>query len=119
MDSLLWSAQVALAGVFLFAGFTKIFAYKRQIKMPQTGLPLGFFGLPYQMAVAIALVEIVGALALLVPVHSWPPEILPRLAAAGLALVTIVAGIYHHRCKEPAGPSVVLFLLALFVVIGH
>jgi hypothetical protein len=31
----------------------------------------------------------------------------------------VVAGIYHIRRQETAAPSVTLFLLALFVIIGR
>jgi hypothetical protein len=32
MNGLLWIAQVLLAGVFSFTGFTKLFAYERLVK---------------------------------------------------------------------------------------
>jgi hypothetical protein len=49
----------------------------------------------------------------------WPPYILLRLATAGLALLMVAAGIYHMRRQESAAPSVALFLLALFVIVGR
>ena len=119
MSNLDWYMQVVVACVFLFLGFAKIFDYKRQIKVPQTGTAPGFFGLSYSLAVAIALVEIALALAVVAPANLWPPDILPRLAAMGLALLTIAAGFYHRRRNEPTGPSVALFLLVLFVIVGQ
>jgi len=47
------------------------------------------------------------------------PEFLPLLAASGLALLMTAAGIYHDLRRESAAPVVALFLLALFVIVGH
>jgi hypothetical protein len=49
----------------------------------------------------------------------WPPYVFLRLAAGGLALLMVAAGIYHIRRQESAAPSVSLFLLALFVIVGR
>lgn len=83
------------------------------------GVTLGFDGLPYELALVIGVAEIVGALALVVPVDLWPPDILPRLAAATLGLLTVAGGIYHQRRRESAAPNVALFLLALFVIVAR
>jgi hypothetical protein len=44
-------------------------------------------------------------------------HLLVRLGAAGLALIMVLAGIYHLRRNEEAAPAVTLFLLALFVIL--
>jgi hypothetical protein len=64
-------------------------------------------------------VEIAGAVGLLVPVDVMPPHVLLRAAAGGLALLMVGAGIYHARRQESAAPSISLFLLALFVIVGR
>ncbi len=38
MDRLLWIAQVILAGIFLFTGFTKIFAYDKLVRAVEDAL---------------------------------------------------------------------------------
>jgi hypothetical protein len=64
-------------------------------------------------------VEIAGALGVLTP-EGWSHDyLLVRLAAAGLALLMVCAGIYHARRREEASPAVTLFLLALFVIVGR
>ena len=75
--------------------------------------------MPCNVVLAIALVELTGALALIVPFNLWQPGILPLLGAAGLALLTLCACIYHLRRHESAAPIVALFLLTLFVIIGR
>lgn len=119
MNTLLWIAQIILAGVFLFTGFSKIFAYEHVVKAVEARSRAGQVGMSRAQAFFIGLVEIAGAAGVLVPVDLWPPYVLLRLAAAGLALLMVAAGIYHIRRQEPATPAVSLFLLALFVIVGR
>jgi hypothetical protein len=79
----------------------------------------GQIGLSRGQAAAIALLEIAGAAGVLLPFDPWPPYILLRLAAGGLALLMVAAGIYHLRRQESASPTVAIFLLALFVIVGR
>jgi uncharacterized membrane protein YphA (DoxX/SURF4 family) len=119
MNTLLWIVQIILAGVFLFTGFSKIFAYRHVVKLMEVRSKSGGFGLSRSTAALVGVLEITGAVAVLVPVDLWPPDVFLRLAAAGLALLMVVASIYHIRRQESAAPSVVLFLLALFVIVGR
>ena len=119
MNVLLWIAQILLAGVFLFTGFTKIFAYEKLVKAIEARSKGGKIGMSRGLAALVGIAEIAGALGVLVPIDVWPPHVLLRLAAGGLALVMVFAGIYHLRRQETAAPSVVLFLLALFIIVGR
>ena len=111
--------EFLVAGVFLFLGFRKMLSYRRRPR------PLGArhrdlpFGLPYGIVVAIGLFEVLLALALIAPVGLSLPVALPLMAASALALLTMAAGIYHVRRHETAVPNLALFLLALFVIVGH
>ena len=119
MDSLLWIAQVLLAGIFLFTGAGKLFAYNRvmgAVEARSQGRPAG---IPRGLAAFIGLAEITGALGVLTPPALVPAHLLVRLAAAGLALIMVLAGIYHLRRRESAAPAISLFLLALFVIVGR
>jgi hypothetical protein len=119
MNTLLWFAQIILAGVFLFTGFSKIFAFGQVVKVVEARSKAGKVGMSQTQAVLVGLAETAGAAGLLVPVDVWPPHILLRLAAAELAVLMVAAGIYHIRRRESAAPSVSLFLLALFVIVGR
>jgi uncharacterized membrane protein YphA (DoxX/SURF4 family) len=111
-------AQILIAGIFLFAGLSKIFAFQRPTQ-PQTG-PIGrAHELPPRVAYAIAFMEIAGALGLVVPLVLWQTDLLPGLAAIGLAILTLAVSIYHVRHKEPAAPMLVLFCLTLLVLVGR
>jgi hypothetical protein len=71
------------------------------------------------MSLVVAFLEIAGALALVVPLNAWQPDMLARLAAVGLALMTLAVCLYRVRRKEPAAPVMALFLLTVFVIIGR
>ena len=119
MNSLDRIMEFLVAGVFLCVGLNQIFWYRRRPKAlgaRNRRLPLG---LPYASIIAIGLFEIVAALALVTPFGPWPPATLALLAATGLALLTLAAAIYRTRRRQSAAPSLALFLMALFVIVGH
>jgi hypothetical protein len=119
MNGLIWSAQVALAVAFLLAGGGKLLAYEPLAKLLQRRARGGELGVSRGQAAVIGVVEIAGALGVLMP-EGWSPDyLLVRVAAAGLALLMVFAGIYHTRRREAASPAVTLFLLALFVIVGR
>ena len=119
MNGLLWIAQILLAGVFLFTGVSKILAYDELVKAVEAKSKGGKIGMSRQQAALVGIAELIGAVGVVVPMDLWPPYVLLRLAAAGLALLMVIAGIYHIRRQESAAPSVALFLLALFVIVGR
>jgi uncharacterized membrane protein YphA (DoxX/SURF4 family) len=61
MNTLLWIAQIILAGVFLFTGFSKIFAYGQVVKVVEARSKAGPIGMSRGQAVLVGLVEIAGA----------------------------------------------------------
>jgi hypothetical protein len=111
--------DILLAGVFLLIGIWQIVSYGRRPKSlgaRHRSLPLG---LPYGFVVAVGLIEIVAALGLIIPFGPIPPERLALIAATGLALLTLTAAIYRMRRQQSPVPSTMLFLMALFVILGH
>jgi hypothetical protein len=119
MNTVLWFTQVILGGVFLFTGFSKIVAYPQVVRTMSARLKGGPVVMSRMQAALAGAAEIVGAVGVLIPVDLWPPHMLLRLACAWLALLMVGAGIYHARRKEAATPSVVLLLLALFIIVGR
>jgi uncharacterized membrane protein YphA (DoxX/SURF4 family) len=115
MNSLLWVAQISLAAVFLYSGVSKVVVYERKTRALRIRAAVGNIG----FAAALGLLEIVAALAIVVPADLWPPSILPRIAAAVLAVLALVAARYHARREGPAAPVMALFVTALFVIIGR
>jgi uncharacterized membrane protein YphA (DoxX/SURF4 family) len=124
MNALLWIAQILLAGIFLFIGMTKLFAYEKLTRRLESLPGRGAVTITRAQAVPVGLLEIAGAIGVVMPPMLTPEALAPdyllvRLAAAGLALLMVGAGIYHARRRESAAPSVTLFLLALFILVGR
>ncbi len=122
MNGLAWIAQIILATCFLVAGVGKLFVYKRLLGVVEARSKGGPSGIPSGLAAFIGMAEIAGALAVVIPPALLPHELaaghlLVLIAAAGLALIMVLAGIYHLRRQEEAAPAVTLFLLALFVIL--
>ncbi len=122
MNGLAWIAQIILAACFLVTGAGKLLAYRRLLGVVQARLNGRSAGVSPGLAAFIGVAEIAGALAVIIPPVLLPPELaaghlLVRIAAAGLALIMVLAGIYHLRRHEEAAPAVTLFLLALFVIL--
>lgn len=69
----------------------------------------------------IGVVELAAALGLVLPAVTGIAPVLTPLAAAGLAVVMVLAAVVHVRRKEPSGVVVnaVLFALAVFVAWGR
>jgi uncharacterized membrane protein YphA (DoxX/SURF4 family) len=119
MNIVLWIVQIIMAGVFLFTGCSKVLAYDKLTKALEARYKGGKIGISRELAAQVGLLEIVGAVGLALPFDAWPPHIFLLMAAFGLALLMVIAGIYHIRRKETAAPSVVLFLMAVFVIVGR
>jgi hypothetical protein len=69
----------------------------------------------------IGTLEVLGAIGVILPgIRKFAPVLVP-MAATGLALLMIGAGITHIRRKEynELGSNVVLFALAVFVAWGR
>ena len=119
MNTLLWIVQILLAGAFLFAGFSKILVFKRQKAAAPAPMEAACAGMPDGLAAAVALFEIFGALGLVMPVDLWQPYVLVRLCAIGLALLAVMVAIHKARRLEHTAPTIAMFLLALFIIVGR
>ena len=118
MDTLLWIVQILLAGLFLITGLTKL--TQPRLKMAAGPMRWAADTTDRQFR-AIGLLEVLGALGLILPSALGIAAGLPALAAVGLALTMVGAIATHVRYKEVdhvAVPVVVLGL-ALFVAIRY
>lgn len=116
MNIVLWIVQGLLAVAFLLSGGMKVVAPVENLKK---NMPWAVNILVWIRLLGIA--EILGAIGIILPELT---HILPWLtiaAAVGLAIVGISAAIFHGVRKEynTIAPTVILFLLALFVIIGR
>ncbi len=117
MDTALWIVQILLAIVFLITGAVKLLVPREKAmeKAPYcedyTQRQLHWIGI----------VEILGALGLILPAVTGILPWLTPLAAVGLALTMVGAIITHYRREEYFHiiSNVILLLLSLFVAYGR
>lgn len=118
MNIALWIVQVLLAFFFLMAGGNKLVTpiadLAQQIGPWVTEMPellIRFIGLA----------EVAGALGLILPAATRIKPILTAFAADGLAIIMVLAALFHLTRSEygPIAFNVVLFLLATFVFYGR
>jgi hypothetical protein len=119
MNSLDQFAEFFVAVVFLCAGLSKIYSYKRKTAASEAEPAHGLAGLPYELRFAVALFEIAAALALLAPIDPVMHVQLVRLAAVGLAFLTVAASVYRVRRRQSPAPTLALFSMAMFVIVGN
>jgi uncharacterized membrane protein YphA (DoxX/SURF4 family) len=117
MDTALWIVQVLLAAIFLVTGITKL----TQPRLKMAAGPMRWAAdVSDAQFRAIGLVEVLGAIGLIVPAALGVASLLTPLAAVGLVLTMVGAIRTHVRYEESerlAVPSVVL-ALALFVAVA-
>jgi len=117
MNFLLWALQVALALLYFAGGAYKTFSFDELAKQ-MTALPRGGWA-------ALGVVEMLGAMLLIVPgAAKWMPILTP-LAATVLALETLaLAAVYAQyslklAVTNPLIWAVVMGLLSAFAAYGR
>jgi len=118
MDVALWIVAGVLAVVMLTSGLAK--AVRPREKLVKSGMGWAADFSPNTVKL-IGVVEVLGAIGLILPALLDIAPILVPLAATGLAVTMLGAVIVHVRRKEYLAmvPGVVLLLLALFVAWGR
>ncbi len=108
MHGLEWVFSIVLTAVFLVTGVNRAFRYEKA-----RDLFPWVKSLPRALVQAIGIAEILGALGLILPaatgIYSW----LTPVAAVTLALLMLLAIVFHavRREKPEAAQNVVLLLL--------
>lgn len=117
MNIVLWVVAGLLAAAFLFSGAFKL-ALSREKYVAQQPWAAGA---PAWLPRVIGVLEVLGAVGLILPAAVGVAPVLVPLAAVGLALVMAGAMVMHTRRKEYSAlvPNVVLLLLAAVVAWGR
>ena len=110
MNIALWIVAGLLALAFLAAGAMKL--AKSRAQLAESGMAWTEDFSDSQVKL-IGLVEVLGALGLILPAALGIAEILTPLAAAGLALTMLGATVVHARRGEKSNIPVTLVLAAL------
>ena len=116
MNIALWVVQILLAIVFLMAGGMKIIQSKE--KLDESGFAEDFSQNTIRL---IGVLEVLGAIGLVLPALTGILTWLTPLAAVGLALTMVGAALTHLRRGEYPNiiVTVIIFALAIFVVYGR
>ncbi len=105
--------EFVVAAVFILVGLSKIFSYRYPRALNEAGKSELAVEFPYWCVALVGLFEMAAAMALVTPFE------LTLFAAVALALSTMIAGLYRVSVQKTAVPTVVLFLLVLFVICGR
>ncbi len=118
LNIVLWIAQVALAGLFGFAGGLKTFQ-----AIPKLSAMLEWPGtVPVALVRFIGIAELAAAIGLILPMPTGILPWLTPLSAIGLAVIQVLAIAFHAQRGETAKSlpiNAVLLLLSLFVTWGR
>lgn len=112
----LWVAQVLLAAAFIMAGLSKTATPINELA--ENGMPF-VNSFSEGMVRFIGISELLGGLGMILPALLRIKPILTPIAATGLAIVMVLAAIYHISVGEAPIPNVILFGLAAFVAWGR
>ncbi|MCX4641980.1 DoxX family protein [Streptomyces sp. NBC_01446] len=118
MNAALWIAASLLAVAFFLAGLMKIAQVKE--KLAASGMAwVGDFST--SSVKVIGILEVLGALGLILPGALDVARVVTPLAATGLAFTMLGAAIVHARRKENQmiGANVVLLVIAAIVAWGR
>ncbi|MEX1019847.1 MAG: DoxX family protein [Litorilinea sp.] len=117
MKYVLWLLQILVAVAFLGAGFMKLTAPIDELAQTMTWVT----ALPVWLVRFIGLVEIAGALGLVLPALTRIQPQLTPLAGAALVLVMLLATVFHIVRGEfgLVLPNIVLMVLAGLVAYGR
>ena len=114
MHGLEWVFSIVLAAVFFITGVIQVFCYEKSRDL----LPW-VKDVPRALAQAIGVAEILGALGLILPVitgiYSW----LTPVAAVGLALLMLLAAVFHLHRRETTEAGLNGLLLIMLVIVAY
>ena len=114
MNIALWIVQGILAAMFIMAGIMKATQSKANLAK---NLPwVNDYSATQVKLIGIA--ELLGGIGLLIPWGTGIAAFLTPLAALGLALIMVLAAIYHLSKKEYKGICINLFLMALMLFVA-
>lgn len=115
METALWIAQGLLAAIFLVTGMTKL--TQPRLKMAAGPMRWAADVTDTQFR-AIGLVEVVGAIGLILPAALGIAPLLTPLAAVGLVLTMVGAIRTHVRYGETERLAVPIIVLALALLVA-
>ena len=115
MEVALWTTQLLLAAIFLATGLTKLTQPRAQLAAGPMGWAADVTDVEFR---AVGLLEVLGALGLVLPGALGVAPLVTPLAAVGLALIMVGAIATHVRMGETERLAVPVVLLALTLFVA-
>ncbi len=118
MNTTLWIIQSLIALTFLYSGINKsIFSEEKLVASGQTGVE----GLPMPLIRFIGVVEILGAIGIILPLLLNILPVLTAISAIGFAVIMILAARIHYKRGEYKTVFInfIIFLMCLFIAYGR
>ncbi len=115
MNTLFWALQALVAVTFFYSGINKsIYSEQHLVSKGQTGVE----GYSTPSIRFIGIIEILGAIGLLLPgIVKILPVAVP-IAAIGFSIIMVLAARIHYQRKEPPNVAINLILLLLCICIA-
>ncbi|QHW32848.1 DoxX family protein [Paenibacillus rhizovicinus] len=116
MNIALWIGQILLGLMFLMAGVMKSFQYEQtKAKMPWVK------DFSKGTVLFIGLTELLAGIGFILPVALGVLPWLTGVAGIGIAVIMVLAALYHARKNENGGivMNVVLLAISVFIAIGR
>lgn len=116
MTILLWVLQILLTAMFMFHGYSLTFQ-SEAAKARMTWIA----DVPRGLTVFIGVSELLGGLGLILPALTGIMPFLTAWAASGLALIMLLATLFHLTRGESGNlvPNLVLLAIAAFTAYGR
>jgi uncharacterized membrane protein YphA (DoxX/SURF4 family) len=116
MNAILWIVQIVLGLAFVVAGYNHAFRFE-QIKSRMKWVN----NVPRGLRIFIGICEILGGIGVILPALTGILPWLTPLAAAGLAIIMLLAAGFHLIRREYPNIvfNLVLFAMAAFVAYGR
>jgi uncharacterized membrane protein YphA (DoxX/SURF4 family) len=115
VETALWTTQLLLAAIFLATGLTKLSQPRSQLAAGPMSWAADVTDVQFR---TVGLLEVLGALGLVLPGALGVAPLLTPLAAVGLAMTMVGAIVTHVRTGETDRLAVPLVLLTLTLFVA-
>ena len=123
MNAVLWTAQVLWGVFFSFTGFGKFMCFRAEVWNYTLHQPVAWFSaVPQGLFVFIGICEFLGGVGLILPAMTRVRPKLTPLAGIGLALVMLLAALFHIVRGEGSffvPMNLLLAAVAAFIAYGR
>lgn len=116
METTIWILKGIIAMIFFYTGFNKILLPKD--KLLENGMK-GLIDLDDKQITTVGVLEVLGAVGLILPSLLNVYPILSAVSAYCLSLTMVVAASINIKLKLPIFPNIIIFIICILIVIGN